>query len=177
MSVSTKGDLFGVEMTKPPARQFLTGKVQPGTAEILKSVGLRPTRQRMELASLLFGSANRHLTAETLYEEAIRANVTVSLATVYNTLNHLADAGLLQEVSVDGAKTYFDTNVRHHHHFYVESTREILDIPALDNPVLKSDAIPKDYEVSSIDIIVRLRRKPSKCAVTAFSSPQSHEGR
>lgn len=80
--------------------------------EMLQSVGLRPTRQRMALGWLLFGKGDRHLTAEMLYEEASQAKVPVSLATVYNTLNQLTDVGLLRQVSVDGTKTYFDTNVR-----------------------------------------------------------------
>src|SRR5512143_1744685 len=85
--------------------------------EMLASVGLRPTRQRMALGWLLFGKGARHLTAEMLYEEATLAKVPVSLATVYNTLNQLTDAGLLRQVSVDGTKTYFDTNVTAHHHY------------------------------------------------------------
>ena len=94
-----------------------------------KSAGLRPTRQRMALGWLLFGKGARHLTAEMLYEEATLAKVPVSLATVYNTLNQLTDAGLLRQVSVDGTKTYFDTNVSAHHHFYLENKHELVDIP------------------------------------------------
>ncbi len=96
---------------------------------MLQSAGLRPTRQRMALGWLLFGKGARHLTAEMLYEEATHAKVPVSLATVYNTLNQLTDAGLLRQVSVDGAKTYFDTNVTTHHHFYLEHNHELIDIP------------------------------------------------
>src|SRR6202021_3764136 len=87
--------------------------------EMLQAAGLRPTRQRMALGWLLFGKGARHLTAEMLYEEATLAKVPVSLATVYNTLNQLTDAGLLRQVSVDGTKTYFDTNVPAPHHFYL----------------------------------------------------------
>ena len=83
----------------------------------------------MALGWLLFGKGARHLTAEMLYEEATLAKVPVSLATVYNTLNQLTDAGLLRQVSVDGTKTYFDTNVTAHHHFYLENNHELVDIP------------------------------------------------
>ena len=96
---------------------------------MLQAAGLRPTRQRMALGWLLFGKGARHLTAEMLYEEATLAKVPVSLATVYNTLNQLTDAGLLRQVSVDGTKTYFDTNVTAHHHFYLENNHELVDIP------------------------------------------------
>ena len=89
----------------------LTGCPWHDVNEMLQAAGLRPTRQRMALGWLLFGKGARHLTAEMLYEEATLAKVPVSLATVYNTLNQLTDAGLLRQVSVDGTKTYFDTNV------------------------------------------------------------------
>src|SRR6478672_2461011 len=77
----------------------------------LRQVGLRPTRQRVGLGWLLFAKGDRHITAEALYEEATRARVPVSLATIYNTLHQFTQAGLLRELAVDGAKTYFDTNV------------------------------------------------------------------
>ncbi|HEY7844690.1 MAG TPA: Fur family transcriptional regulator, partial [Bradyrhizobium sp.] len=107
----------------------LTGCPWHDVNEMLQSAGLRPTRQRMALGWLLFGKGARHLTAEMLYEEATLAKVPVSLATVYNTLNQLTDAGLLRQVSVDGTKTYFDTNVSAHHHFYLENNHELVDIP------------------------------------------------
>src|SRR5262245_16199108 len=78
---------------------------------MLREVGLRPTRQRMALGWILFGKGDRHITAEMLYEEASKAKVPVSLATVYNTLHQFTDVGLLRQVAVDGSKTYFDTNV------------------------------------------------------------------
>src|SRR5712692_3296124 len=76
---------------------------------LLRGVKLRPTRQRMALGWLLFAKGDRHLTAEMLHEDALRARFPVSLATVYNTLNQFTETGLLREVAVDGSKTYFDT--------------------------------------------------------------------
>ena len=99
---------------------------------MLRQVGLRPTRQRMALGWILFGKGDRHLTAEMLYEEASRAKVPVSLATVYNTLHQFTEVGLLRQVAVDGSKTYFDTNTSGHHHFFVEGENELLDIPGAD---------------------------------------------
>ena len=86
----------------------------------LSATGLRPTRQRLALAALLFNGSDRHVTAEGLFDEAIAAQLSVSLATVYNTLHQFTAAGLLREIAVDGAKVYFDTNVSEHHHFLNE---------------------------------------------------------
>jgi Fur family iron response transcriptional regulator len=136
----------------------LTGCPWHDVNELLQSVGLRPTRQRMALGWLLFGKGERHLTAEMLYEEAMIAKVPVSLATVYNTLNQLTDAGLLRQVSVDGAKTYFDTNVSAHHHFYIEDSRELVDIADPKLVLQKLPDAPEGYEISRIDMVVRLRK-------------------
>jgi Fur family transcriptional regulator, iron response regulator len=126
--------------------------------EMLQAAGLRPTRQRMALGWLLFGKGARHLTAEMLYEEATLAKVPVSLATVYNTLNQLTDAGLLRQVSVDGTKTYFDTNVSTHHHFYLENNHELVDIPDPHLALSQMPDVPEGYEIARIDMVVRLRK-------------------
>ena len=138
---------------------LLTGCPWHDVNEMLQSVGLRPTRQRMALGWLLFGKGERHLTAEMLYEEAMIAKVPVSLATVYNTLNQLTDAGLLRQVSVDGAKTYFDTNVSAHHHFYVEDSHELVDIADPNLVLQKMPDTPAGYEITRVDMVVRLRKK------------------
>ena len=102
------------------AAPTLTGCPWHDVKAMLRQVGLRPTRQRMALGWILFAKGDRHLTAEMLYEEATKAKVPVSLATVYNTLHQFTEVGLLRQVAVDGSKTYFDTNVSDHHHFFVE---------------------------------------------------------
>ncbi|TIV76070.1 MAG: transcriptional repressor, partial [Mesorhizobium sp.] len=94
----------------------------------VREAGLRPTRQRIALADLLFAKGDRHLSAEELHEEAIAAGVPVSLATVYNALHQFTEAGLLRILAVEGSKTYFDTNTSDHHHFYVEGENRIFDI-------------------------------------------------
>jgi Fur family iron response transcriptional regulator len=137
----------------------LTGCPWHDVNEMLQSVGLRPTRQRMALGWLLFGKGDRHLTAEMLYEEATLAKVPVSLATVYNTLNQLTEAGLLRQVSVDGTKTYFDTNVTAHHHFYLEGNHELVDIPDQNLMLQQMPDVPEGYEISRVDMVVRLRKK------------------
>jgi len=137
----------------------LTGCPWRDVSEILKCAGLRPTRQRMGLGWLLFGKRDRHLTADMLYEEATLAKMPVSLATVYNTLNQLTNEGLLRQVSINGAKTYFDTNVVPHHHFYLENTRELVNIPDLDVVPTTTLGVPEGYKIARVDMVVRLRKR------------------
>ena len=150
---------LGQERRGEPKDGALTGCPWHDVKAKLRSVGLRPTRQRMALGWILFAKGERHLTAEMLYEEATRAKVPVSLATVYNTLNQLTDAGLLRQVSVDGSKTYFDTNVTAHHHYYLENSHELVDIPDPHLALAKMPDVPEGYEISRIDMVVRLRKK------------------
>jgi Fur family iron response transcriptional regulator len=151
-------------MTMPPVKSGaeLTGCPWHDVKAMLREVGLRPTRQRMALGWLLFGKGDRHLTAEMLYEEASRAKVPVSLATIYNTLHQFTEVGLLRQIAVDGSKAYFDTNTSMHHHFFVEGEDELLDITGADVLVGNSPTPPEGYEVERVDVIVRLRRKAAE---------------
>ena len=128
----------------------------------LKDAGLRPTRQRMALGLLLFAKGDRHLTAEKLYEEAQELRVPVSLATVYNGLHVFTEAGLLREVAVDGTKVYYDTNVSDHHHFLVENSNMLIDIPAVAIDRSFVPMLPEGMEIAAIDVVVRLRPVGSK---------------
>jgi Fur family iron response transcriptional regulator len=141
------------------ARPERTGCIWHDVKEKLRQVGLRPTRQRVELAWILFAKGDRHVTAEMLYEEATRAKVPVSLATVYNTLHQFTDFGLLRQVAVDASKTYFDTNNSAHHHFFIEDKNELMDIPMSTLLVGETPKPPEGYEIVRIDVVVRLRRK------------------
>ncbi len=125
----------------------------------LRRSGLRPTRQRVALGWLLFAKGDRHITAEKLYEEATGARVAISLATVYNTLHQFTEAGLLREIAVDGSKTYFDTNLSNHHHFLIEETNALLDIPGSHIEVSALPDAPTGMEIDRVDVIIRLRRK------------------
>jgi Fur family iron response transcriptional regulator len=125
----------------------------------LRLAGLRPTRQRIALGWMLFGRGDRHVSAEELFEEASKARVPISLATVYNTLHQFRDVGLLRQVAMDGTKTYFDTNTNDHHHFYVEGEDEMIDIPGPALGVNALPEIPEGMEIARVDVIVRLRRK------------------
>jgi len=125
----------------------------------LRDAGLRPTRQRLSLAQLLFSKGNRHISAEGLHEEALLAQVPVSLATVYNTLHQFTDAGLLRAVAVESSKTYFDTNTSDHHHFYNEDQNTVEDVPTSQITVSDLPEPPEGMEITRVDVIVRLREK------------------
>jgi Fur family transcriptional regulator, iron response regulator len=124
----------------------------------LRTAGLRPTRQRNELAELLFRDGNRHLTAETLHAEAVNRGIKVSLATVYNTLHQFTHAGLLRQVMVDATRSYFDTNTVEHQHFYYEDDGLLLDIPGSDVAVHNMPTPPHGTSVSRVDVVVRVRK-------------------
>ena len=124
--------------------------------ERLRKAGLRPTRQRVALATLLFGEGHRHLTAEELHAEAQASRLPVSLATVYNTLNQFTEAGLLREVAIEGHRSYFDTNTSNHFHFYLEDERKLFDIPGDDLEVSGLPEPPPGTRIRRIDVIVRL---------------------
>lgn len=126
----------------------------------LAAAGLRPTRQRLTLATLLVGDGqHRHVTAESLFEAAKDGAYSVSLATVYNTLRAFCDAGLLQEVTVDGSRSYFDTNTRDHPHFFWEDEARLTDAPSDQLVISHLPDAPDGAEISSVDVVIRLRKK------------------
>ena len=151
--------LAKADAARPPNRTDLTGCPWHDVKSMLRQVGLRPTRQRMALGWILFGKGDRHLTAEALYEEATRAKVPVSLATIYNTLHQFTEVGLLRQVAVEGSKAYFDTNASAHHHFFVEGENELVDIPCAEVIVGKTPTPPEGFEIERVDVVVRLRKK------------------
>jgi Fur family iron response transcriptional regulator len=124
--------------------------------EVLRRAGLRPTRQRVALAQLLFAGGDRHVTAELLHAEAVRSGQRVSLATVYNTLHQFTQAGLLREVAVCGQCAYFDTNTSNHNHYFIESDGSLLDIPGSSIRVDGLPEPPAHLRISHIDVVVRL---------------------
>jgi Fur family iron response transcriptional regulator len=127
--------------------------------KMLRAAGLRPTRQRMALADLMFGKGDRHISAEVLFEEAKRADLPVALATIYNTLQQFSRAGLLKAISIDSSKTYFDTNTGDHHHFYVEDSEQVMDIADDAITLANLPEPPEGMEIASVDVVVRVRRK------------------
>ena len=125
----------------------------------LTGAGLRPTRQRVALATLLVGDGqHRHVTAESLFADVQEMGESVSLATVYNTLRAFCDAGLVQEVTVDGSRSYFDTNTHDHPHFFWEDDNRLTDAPADELNIASLPKAPDGAEIAKVDVIIRLRR-------------------
>ena len=122
----------------------------------LRAAGLRPTRQRVTLANMLFGAGDRHISAEELHGEALAAGQHISLATVYNTLHQFTRAGLLRALPVDGGKTYFDTNTSDHNHFYIETEGRMVDIPDQSVRVEGLPEPPEGLKIAHVDVVVRL---------------------
>lgn len=139
-------------------RENGVGSAEQRITAQLRRAGLRPTRQRVALAKLLFAAGDRHVTAEQLHEEAILAHVPVSLATVYNTLHQFTDAGLLKELGVSASKAFFDTNTSNHYHYLFEDSGCVEDIPASDVRVMGLPEPPAGTHMSGVDILVRLTR-------------------
>lgn len=137
----------------------MTGVEYERGADWLSQAGLRPTRQRVALAAMLVGDGqDRHVTAESLYMSASDAGEAVSLATVYNTLRAFCDAGLLQEVTVDGSKSYFDTRTDDHPHFFWEGEGRLTDAPAEELQIRRLPDAPEGTEVAKVDVVIRLRK-------------------
>lgn len=134
------------------------GMTERGAAWLANG-GLRPTRQRLALASLLVGDGqDRHVTAESLFDLASSAEEQVSLATVYNTLKAFCSAGLMREITVDGSKSYFDTNMTDHPHFYWEDSATLTDAPASELEIRRLPKVPEGAEMMAVDVVIRLRK-------------------
>ena len=129
----------------------------PDIENKLRKANLRPTRQRLALAGLLFSKGDRHISAEELFEEARKSGADVSLATIYNTLHQFTENGLLRAISIDSTKTYFDTNTGNHHHFYLEGSNEVIDMPEGYVSVDNLPSPPQGMEISRVDVVVRIR--------------------
>ena len=122
----------------------------------LRDAGLRPTRQRIALAEMMFRGDDRHVSAEMLHKEATSARVSVSLATVYNTLHQFTQAGLLREIAVEAGRSYFDTNTTDHHHFYFENDGHLEDVLSTDVVVSSLPLPPHDSRISRVDVVIRV---------------------
>jgi Fur family iron response transcriptional regulator len=135
----------------------LTVESEMAVDKRVRDAGLRPTRQRVALANLIFAKGDRHLSAEELHEEAVNSGVPVSLATVYNALHQFTEAGLLRILAVEGSRTYFDTNTSDHHHFFIEGENKIFDIESGPVTVLDLPEPPEGMEIANVDVVIRLR--------------------
>jgi len=124
----------------------------------LREAGLRPTRQRLDLARLLFREGDRHVTAEVLHGEALANNISVSLATVYNTLKQFTECGLLREVAIEGSKAYFDTKISDHQHFYFENDGRLIDLEPGHEVMVSVPKLPEGTRIARIDVLIRLEK-------------------
>ena len=122
----------------------------------LQDVGLRPTRQRLALAKLLFDGDDRHVTAEVLHNEVNGAGAKVSLATIYNTLHQFTEAGLLKEVIVDSSRTYFDTNTTDHHHIFCKEDETLTDLSSDDLVVASLPKAPAGKKISTVNVVIHM---------------------
>jgi len=138
--------------------ELLGGAAPTVSVQRLRDAGLRPTHQRVMLGELLFARGDRHVTAEMLYGEAVEANIHLSMATVYNTLNQFTQAGLLRRIGPDGSKSFFDTNTSVHPHFYLVGEDILIDVPEALVLEQMPNALP-GHEISRLDIIIHIRRK------------------
>jgi Fur family iron response transcriptional regulator len=132
---------------------------RPCLTAVLRMAGLRPTRQRVALAEMLFAGEHRHVRAEQLHAEALSARVNVSLATVYNSLHQFREAGLLREVAVDASRSYFDTDTSDHHHFYLEDEQRVIDIPSSAIAIHNLPEPPEGMEITHVDVVVRVKKQ------------------
>lgn len=136
----------------------VSGPVPTRGERWLASAALRPTRQRVLLAQLLVGDGrDRHVTAEWLHDAARRSGDKVSLATVYNTLRAFTAAGLVQEITVDGTGSYFDTRLDDHPHFYWEADGRLTDAGTQALEILNLPQAPEGMEIAKVDVVIRLR--------------------
>jgi Fur family iron response transcriptional regulator len=142
-----------------PARREPTSARMLALVARLRAHGLRPTRQRIDLLEVLTGKGDRHVSAEVVYEEALAAGASVSLATVYNTLKQFTEAGLLGELAVSGAKSFFDTRVDPHHHFFLEEENRMVDLEVGEIEISKLPEPPEGMEIVGFDVVVRLGRR------------------
>ena len=147
-----------------PDRHFFSRAIpsrRPCLTAVLRMAGLRPTRQRVALAEILFAGEHRHVSAEQLLAEVNSAKLNVSLATIYNTLHQFRAAGLLREVAVEASRSYFDTDTSDHHHFYLEDEQGVIDIPASSITIENLPAPPEGMNITHVDVVVRVRKGPA----------------
>ena len=132
--------------------------------KLLQMAGLRLTRQRQGLATLLFDGTHKHMTAEQVFAAARKQRMPVSLATVYNTLHQFTEAGLLREVAVDPGRVYFDTNIGAHHHFFDEDSGMLTDVPADAVRIARLPQVPKGHKLGRVEVLIRVCANKKKRA-------------
>ena len=124
----------------------------------LKDLGLRVTKQRSEIAYLLFGGKSKHFSADILFQLTQKRDLKISLATIYNTLKEFANLGLLKEINIDANRKWYDTCTTNHHHFYNAENNKLIDIPEDEIKLSRLPSIPKGYKINHLNLIVHLKK-------------------
>lgn len=127
-------------------------------AERLSACGIQPTAQRLRIATVLL-SAPQHMSAEQLLATLHADGTHVSKATVYNTLNLFASRGLIRQLSVDGARAWFDSNVEAHYHFHDLDSGALIDVAVPEVEFSRLPTPPEGMEVTGVDLVIRLKKK------------------
>jgi Fur family iron response transcriptional regulator len=158
------------DVPRPTSSEFIPPANARGLAfstlkGLLHEANLRPTRQRLALAAMIFGWGDRHFTAEMIVKKASGVRPRLSIATVYNALRQFSQAGLLREIAVFGSTTWYDTKTGPHCHLFIEETGDLIDIPDDVSRALPTLSVPDGFDLAGVDIIVRVRSKPSSAAI------------
>jgi len=127
-------------------------------SEKLRSLGLRPTLQRIQICNVLYNREKTfHFTIQNLSKIiSNKFNKKISLATVYNTVHTLKKKGYLKEISINSDKSYFDTNVSHHHHFFDENSNELIDLNSDDVGKIKIKKSISGKKINSVEVLVKI---------------------
>ena len=126
----------------------------------LRENGLKPTAQRLAIYKILFSEGDKHFTAEEIKKLAISSGFKISVATIYNNLNHFVEAGLLKKRQVDNNRSYFDNNVSDHFHLFDEETNTLTDIPPSSVKFAKLPKLPKNKQIKNINLVINIKKNP-----------------
>lgn len=142
----------------------ISGNGRYPARDLLAASGLKATRQRVALIELLFGQGGRHVSVESLHDELIRSGAPGSISSIYRSLKGFSEIGLLRRIPIYGSTAYFDTQLGHHHHFYAVNEDRLIDVSARDISVCDIPSPPDGYELVSVDVLLRIRRRDTVVA-------------
>ena len=154
----SEGPAHFQSMTTDATHMTGTAEQMTNLADRLRQHGMRPTRQRVRLASLLLESGDQHISPDKLYEQINQGGEPIAIGTVYNTLRQFCEAGLIREVQGAGDRFVYDTNLRDHHHFMDVETGELIDIDEQTISLDTLPAVPDGFTLEAVDVTIRIRK-------------------